>query len=154
VFDINESGFRHMRYLSRTLEDTNWNQISRCSSSSESGVGCEKAEVVELMIGNSKPVSNAGDDLGSETVGLGRDLKSSKVSVLWKARWMVVLVEVVEGQMTQRSFDRRVVAGHEAQNELLALEVENSNRYALLTPSSRRQTLGEGRHWSFLYFKR
>jgi hypothetical protein len=83
------------------------------------------------MIGSRKPVSDAGDDMGSETVGLGRDLESNKVSVLWKARWMVVLVEVAEGQTTQRSFGRRVVAGH----ELLAPEVEHSNRYALLTPS-------------------
>jgi hypothetical protein len=77
-----------------------------------------------MMIGSRKPVSDAGDDMGSKTVGLGRDLESNKVSVLWKARWMVVLVEVAEGQTTQRSFGRRVVAGHEAQKELLAPEVE------------------------------
>jgi hypothetical protein len=83
------------------------------------------------MIGSRKSVSDgAGDDMGSETVGLGRDLGSNKVSALWKAScWMVVLVEVAEGQTTQRSFGRRVVAGREARKELLAPEVEHSNRY-------------------------
>jgi hypothetical protein len=88
------------------------------------------------MIGSRKPVSDAGDDMRSETVGLGRDLESNKVSVLWKVRWMVVLVEVAEGQ---RPSARLVVGccrtrGTEG-TARLAPEVEHNNRCALLTPS-------------------
>jgi hypothetical protein len=47
------------------------------------------------MIGSRKlyPTPVSRDDMRSETVRLGRDLESNKVSVLWKARWMVVLIE-------------------------------------------------------------
>jgi hypothetical protein len=46
-----------------------------------------------MMIGCRKPVSD-DDEMRSETVRPGRDSESDKVSVLWKARWMVVLVEM------------------------------------------------------------
>jgi hypothetical protein len=86
------------------------------------------------MIGRRKPVSD-DDDMRSETVRLGRDSESDKVSVLWKARWMVVLVEVagIYRKSNDPALCRRLLQDTRDKRlaEMLAPEVENSNRYAL-----------------------
>jgi hypothetical protein len=79
----------------------------------------------------------------SKTVRLGRDSESNEDSrvVLWKACWMVVLVEVAEGQTTQRSFGRRLWQDTRNRRNCRRriLRTVTDTRYSLLV--SRRQTL-------------